>query len=32
VELDDKTFTFTPPKDARRIVFRASEGQPAGQK
>jgi hypothetical protein len=30
--LDDKTFTFTPPKDARRIVFRTTAGQPAGQK
>lgn len=30
-KLDDKTFTFTPPKGARRIVFRTTAGQPAGQ-
>ena len=30
-KLDDQTFMFVPPKDARRIVFRTTEGQPAGQ-
>ena len=30
-KLDDKTFVFAPPKDARRIVFRTTEGQPAGR-
>jgi hypothetical protein len=28
---DDKVFAFAPPKDARRIVFRTTDGQPAGQ-